>query len=54
MHAEHADSERLNDLSGQVTGSAFTVLNTFRAGLPGQVHENALAKELRNAGLAVE
>jgi hypothetical protein len=26
MHAEHADSERLNDLSGQVIGCAFTLL----------------------------
>jgi hypothetical protein len=28
MHAEHADSDRLNDLSGRVIGCAFTVLNS--------------------------
>ena len=33
MHAEHADSDRLNDLSGRVDGCAFTVLKTFGAGL---------------------
>jgi hypothetical protein len=32
MHAKHADSIRLNDLSGQVAGSVFTVLNTLGAG----------------------
>jgi hypothetical protein len=26
MHAEHADSARLSDLSGQVTGCVFTML----------------------------
>jgi hypothetical protein len=31
MHAKHADSERLNDLSGRVIGCAFTVLNTLGA-----------------------
>ena len=32
MHAEHADSDRLNDLSRRVIGCAFTVLNTLGAG----------------------
>jgi hypothetical protein len=32
MHAEHADSTRLNDLSGQVIGCAFIVLNTLGVG----------------------
>jgi hypothetical protein len=31
MHAEHADSERLNDLPGRVIGCAFTVVNTLGA-----------------------
>ena len=54
MHAEHADSERLNDLSGRVIGCAFTVLNTLGAGFLEKVYENALAQELRDAGLVVE
>jgi GxxExxY protein len=54
MHAEHADSARLNDLSGQVIGCAFNVLNTLVAGFLEKVYENALAQELREAGLTVE
>jgi GxxExxY protein len=54
MHAEHADSARLNDLSGRVIGCAFTVLNTLGAGFLEKVYENALAQELRDSGLAVE
>ncbi|MDR3535620.1 MAG: GxxExxY protein, partial [Acetobacteraceae bacterium] len=53
MHAEHADSDRLNDLSGRVIGCAFTVLNMLGAGFPEKVHENALAHEMRAASLAV-
>jgi GxxExxY protein len=54
MHAEHADIARLNDLSGRVIGCAFTVLNTLGAGFLEKVYENALAQELREAGLTVE
>ena len=54
MHAEHADSARLNDLSGRVIGCAFTVLNTLGAGFLEKVYENALAQELRDSGLAGE
>jgi hypothetical protein len=32
MHAKHADSERLNELSGHVIGSAFIVLKMLGAG----------------------
>jgi GxxExxY protein len=49
----HADRERLNDLSGRVIGCAFTVLNTLGAGFLEKVYENALAFELREAGLNV-
>ena len=49
----HADSDRLNDLSRRVSGCAFTVLNTLGAGFLEKVYENALALELRAAGLAV-
>ena len=49
----HADGTRLNDLSGVVIGCAFTVLNTLGAGFLEKVYENALAHELRKAGLAV-
>jgi GxxExxY protein len=49
----HADSARLNDLSGRVIGCAFTVLNTPGAGFLEKVYQNALANEIRAAGLAV-
>ncbi|MGC1407782.1 MAG: GxxExxY protein [Acetobacteraceae bacterium] len=53
MHAEHADSDRLNDLSGHVIGCALTVINTLGAGFLEKVYENALAYELRAGGFAV-
>jgi GxxExxY protein len=49
----HADGMRLNELSGRVIGCAFTVLNTLGAGFLEKVYENALAHELRKAGLGV-
>jgi len=49
----HADIAVLNDLSGRVIGCAFTVLNTLGAGFLEKVHENALAIEMREAGLAI-
>jgi GxxExxY protein len=52
MHAEHADNSELNELSGRVIGCAFTVLNTFGAGFLEMVYENALAYEVRAAGLS--
>jgi len=42
----HADSDRLDDLSGRVIGCAFTVLNTLGAGFLEHAYENALALEL--------
>ncbi len=53
MHAEHADSARLNALSGHVNGYAFNVLNTLGAGFLKKAYENALVVELRAAGLRV-
>jgi GxxExxY protein len=47
------DENRLNDLSGRVIGCAFTVLNTLGVGFLEKVYENALAHELRKAGLTV-
>jgi GxxExxY protein len=49
----HADSARLNALSGDVIGCAFTVLNTLGAGFLEKVYENVLAIELREKGFAV-
>ena len=53
MHAKHADKSCLNELSGNVIGYAFTVLNTRGVGFLEKVYENALAHELRKAGFAV-
>jgi GxxExxY protein len=53
MHAEHADANSLNDLSGPVIGCAFIVLNTLGAGFLEKVYENALAYEMHEAGLSV-
>jgi len=49
----HANAARLNELSGVVIGRAFVVLNTLGAGFLERVYENALAFELRAAGLGV-
>jgi GxxExxY protein len=49
----HADNAVLNDLSGRVIGCAFTVPNTLGAGFLEKVYENALAIEMRAAGLGV-
>ena len=49
----HADSAVLNDLSGRVIGCAFTALNTPGARFLEKVYENALAIEMREAGLAI-
>jgi len=43
----------LDELSGNVIGCAFTVLNTLGVGFLEKVYENALAHELRKTGLAV-
>ena len=48
MHAEHADSSELNELSGR----AFTVLDTLGPGFLEKVYENALAYEVRAADLS--
>ena len=53
MHANYADSRRLNDLSRLVSGCTFTVLNTLGAGFLEKIYENALAHELRAANLAI-
>ena len=53
MRAKHADSVRLSELSEQVIGCALTVLNTLGAGFLEKVYENALAFEVRAAGLSV-
>jgi GxxExxY protein len=54
MHTGHADEQRLNDLSGNVIGCAFNVLNTLGAGFLEKVYENALAVELRERGFGVQ
>ena len=50
----HADDDQLNAVSRQVIGCAFTVLNTLGVGFLERVYENALAHEIRKAGLAVQ
>jgi GxxExxY protein len=45
--------ERLNALSERIIGCAFTVANTLGVGFFEKVYENALAIELREAGLSV-
>jgi GxxExxY protein len=43
----------LNRLSERIIGCAFAATNTLGAGFLEKVHENALAHELRKAGMAV-
>ena len=49
-----ANSRRLDEISNRVIGAALTVSNTLGAGFLEKVYENALAYELRKAGLAVK
>ncbi len=49
----HADGAVLNDLSGQVIGCAFSVLDTPGARFLEKVHETASAFAVRAAGLSV-
>jgi GxxExxY protein len=49
----HADEAGVNRLSERVIGCAFQVINTLGAGFLEKVYENALAHELRKAGLTV-
>jgi GxxExxY protein len=49
----HADEIALNRVSERIIGGAMTVLNTLGSGFLEKVYENALAHELRKAGLAV-
>jgi GxxExxY protein len=50
----HADEIRTNELSERIIGCAFRVLNTLGAGFLEKVYENALAHEMREAGLSLE
>ncbi len=50
----NADERRLNTISQTIIGCAFTVANTLGSGFLEKVYENALALELRRAGLEVE
>lgn len=49
----HADDSGVNRRSECVIGCAFKVLNTLGAGFAEKNYENALAHELRKAGLTV-
>src|ERR1700722_291561 len=50
MHADEGGANRLSEL---VIGCAFRVINTLGSGFLEKVYENALAHELRKAGLMV-
>ncbi|HTW68972.1 MAG TPA: GxxExxY protein [Acetobacteraceae bacterium] len=49
----NADASTLNRISRDTIGCALTVSNTLGCGFVEKVYENALAHELRQAGLAV-
>lgn len=48
-----ADREHLNQISKRILGCAFAVSNGLGSGFLEKVYENALAHELRKAGLSV-
>lgn len=50
----NADQRRLDSITENVIGCAFTVANTLGSGFLEKVYENALAHELREAGLSVQ
>ena len=49
----HADEIRTKELSERIIGCAFRVQNALGAGFLEKVYENALAHEMREAGLSV-
>jgi GxxExxY protein len=49
----NADEIRTNEVSERIIGCAFRVLNTLGTGFLEKVYENALAIEMREAGLSV-
>jgi len=49
----NADKHRLNQITEQIIGCAYTVGNQLGCGFLEKVYENALAHELRKAGLKV-
>ncbi len=50
----NTEQHRLNDISGEVIGCAFTVSNTLGAGFLEKVYQNAMMIELADAGLKAE
>jgi GxxExxY protein len=50
----NADERRLNEITERVIGCAYIVVNGLGHGFLEKVYENALAHELRRAGLSVE
>jgi len=50
----HTDEVELRRVSERIIGCAFAVANTLGSGFVEKVYENALALELRDAGLAVQ
>ena len=53
MNTDRNDRDGLNAISERIIGCAFTVANTLGVGFLEKVYENALAIELREAGLTV-
>jgi GxxExxY protein len=49
----NADERRLDEITDKIIGCAFIVSNVLGAGFVEKVYENALAHELRSAGLGV-
>ena len=49
-----ADVDKLNEVTKRIIGCAYAVSNGLGAGFLEKVYENALAHELRKAGLRVE
>ncbi len=54
MNRDRTRREELNRTTEQIIGGAFTVSNELGSGFLEKVYENALAHELRKAGIRVE
>jgi len=50
----NTDEERINSITEKIIGCSFRVHNELHGGFAEKVYENALAFELREAGLKVE
>ena len=54
MYEDRVDEQDLDQLTEKIIGCAYQVINTIGIGFVEKVYENALAREIHQAGLVVQ